>query len=177
MSALERNPVNTNYLQPTKFQINFARISSATYFCQEVSIPSISVTPARQNTPFVDLYRPGEKLEYGTFVMDFVVDEDLWAWEIIHDWIRGYSFPFDFAEYRNLNKLSKMTSAFYSKPQYSDGQLVILSALNNPKFKIKFVDMFPISLSEVKFDTQLSADKPMIATATFKYQLYNIERV
>lgn len=176
MTALTRNPPSANYLQPTKFQVNFPRISSATYFCQSVKIPGVSVNPARQTNPFVDLYRPGEKMEYGIFDMEFIVDEDLWSWEIIHDWMRGYSFPFSFEEYKNQEKLSEITLKS-SKPQYSDGKVTILSALNNPKFRIKFVDMFPISLSDINFNVMLSADKPMIATAQFRYQLYNIERV
>jgi len=176
--ASTRNPQNTNYLQPTKFQVIFPRVSSATYFCQDISIPGISSSPVRQNTPFVDLYKPGDKLEYSSFSMEFIVDEELWAWEIIHDWMRGYSFPHDFDEYRNLNKLSEMSlPGLNTKPQYSQGELTILSALNNPKFKIKFIDMFPVSLSSVKFSTTASADKPMTAIAEFKYQLYNIQRI
>lgn len=175
MTALTRNPQNQNYLQPTKFQVTFPRISSAVYFCQSVSIPGIASTPARHPTPFVDLYKPGDKLDYGSFRMEFILDEELWGWELIHDWMRGYSFPKNFEEYKNLEKLSETN--LDSKPQYSDGTLSILSALNNPKFRINFVDIFPISLSEIPFNVMLSANKPMVATAEFKYQLYNIQRV
>ena len=175
MTALTRNPSNQNYLQPTKFQVTFPRVSTAVYFCQEVFIPGINSTPARHPTPFVDLYKPGDKLQYNSFRMEFILDEDLWGWEVIHDWMRGYSFPSNFEEYKSLERLSE--SNLDRKPQYSDGVLTILSALNNPKFRIKFVDLFPISLSDVDFNVMLSADKPMVAVAEFRYQLYNIERV
>jgi hypothetical protein len=34
--------------------------------------------------------------------------------------------------------------------------------------------MFPISLSDIDFDTQQSADKIMTATATFQYEYFSI---
>jgi hypothetical protein len=176
MTALDRNSPTSNYLQPTKFQVTFPRISTVTYFCQEVAIPGISSSPVRQTTPFTDLYRPGDKLVYDTFSMEFILDEELWGWEMIHDWMRGYAFPYSFDEYKNLKyQTDKVLSQ--TQPQYSDAQLTVLSALNNPKYNIKFVNIFPISISQVQFNTMASADKPMTAIATFRYQLYNIERV
>lgn len=176
MTALDRSPPTSNYLQPTKFQLFFPRISSTVYFCQETSIPAVSSAPVKQPSPFVDIFRPGDKLVYGEFNMRFIVDEELWSWEIIHDWMRGYSFPFSFDEYKNLDR-STYSFVKNTEPQYSDGHLTVLSALNNPKFTIKFQNMFPTSLSEINFDVMGSADKPMTATATFKYSLYNIERI
>lgn len=175
MTALDRNAPTSNYLQPTKFQVIFPRISTATYFCQEVNIPGFSSDPAKQNTPFVDLYRPGDKLEYNVFEMEFILDEELWGWELIHDWMRGYTFPYSFDEYRNMRNLSDKTLS-PNKSQYSEADLTILSALNNPKISLKFVNIFPIFLSDISFNTMLSADKPMTAKAQFRYQLYNIVR-
>lgn len=175
MAAIYRNPTNTNYLQANKFQVIFPRITSVTYFCQEVNIPGISVTPARQGTPFVDLYRPGDKLEYETFDMFFIVDEELWSWQIIHDWIRGYSFPCSFEEYANMNRES-IISLHATQPQYSDGYVMTLTALNNTKTLIKLIDAFPVSLSKIPLNTKQSADTPIIASAKFRYQLYNFDR-
>lgn len=175
MSAISRTPPNTNVLQPTKFRVIFPRITSVTYFCQSVNIPGIQVTPARQGTPFVDLYRPGDKMQYETFDIDFLVDEELWSWQIIHDWMRGYSFPCSFDEYANMNRES-ITSLHADRPQYSDAFLLSLTALNNVKTMIKLIDAFPVSLSEIRFDSKQSADEPIIARASFRYQLYNFER-
>ena len=176
MAQLPRNPTNTNYQQPTKFQIVFPRITTVTYFCQRVNIPAISATPARQFTPFVDLYRPGDKLEYATLDIEFIVDEDMWNWEILQSWMRGYSFPCSFEEYKNMDRKSFYSMQHFSPPQYADAHLVVLSALNNPKIKVKFIDAFPVSLSEVQFNVGSSADETMKATAQFRYQLFNIDR-
>jgi hypothetical protein len=175
MTALTRNPENTNYLQPTKFQVVFPKITTVTYFCQEVNIPGLGATPATQPTPFIDLPRPGDKLKYGEFDVEFVVDEEMWSWQVIHDWIRGYTFPCSFEEYKLMNRDS-LISLKSAQPQYSDGQLTILSALNNPKVKVKFMNIFPVSLSPIKFNTMQSADNIITATASFRYHLFNIER-
>lgn len=175
MTALSRTPPNSNYLQSSKFQVVFPRITSVTYFCQSVNIPGISVLPARQPTPFVDLYRPGDKLEYETFDISFIVDEELWSWQIIHDWMRGYSFPCSFEEYANMNRESIQT-LHSPRPQYSDGYLMTLTALNNTRTIIKLIDAFPVALSGITFDSKQSADLTMTATAKFRYQLYNFSR-
>lgn len=174
-SVFNRNPQSSNYQQSSKFQIVFPRISTVTYFCKKVNIPGVSSSPARQNTPFIDLYRPGDKLEYGTLNIEFIVDEDMWNIEILQDWMRGYSFPCSFEEYKNLDRLS-----FYSmqmpQPQYADAHLNIMTALNNKKIGVKFVDAFPVNVSEVTFDVSQSADFTMTAEAQFRFQLYNIVR-
>lgn len=175
MSALTRNPSNTNQLQASKFQVVFPRVSTVTYFCQEVNIPGLGTQPAIHPTPFSDFPIPGDKIQFGSFDMEFIVDEEMWSWQIIHDWIRGYTFPCSFEEYRTMNRES-IVSLHAEKPQYSDASLSILSALNNPRVKVKFMNLFPISLSPIKFSTMQSADLVITATASFKYHLFNIER-
>jgi len=174
-SVFNRNPASSNYQQAAKFQIVFPRISTVTYFCKKVNIPAAFVTPARQNTPFIDLYRPGDKIEYSTLDIEFIVDEDMWSYEILQNWMRGYSFPCSFEEYKNMDRQS-----FYSmqmtQPQYADAHLNVMTALNNKKIGIKFIDAFPVSLSEVQFDVEQTADNTMTAVANFRYQLYNIYR-
>ena len=98
MTALTRNPANPNYLHPNKFQLNFGRASNVQYFCQSVSVPGISMSEVLQTTPFVDLYRPGEKAIYDLLNVTFIVDEQLKAWLEIHDWIRAMTFPTNFKE-------------------------------------------------------------------------------
>lgn len=175
MSVLTRNPENVTQLQSSKFQMIFPRISTVTYFCQVVNIPGLDTTPAIHPTPLSDFPVPGDKLRYGEFTMEFILDEELWSWQVIHDWIRGYTFPCSFDEYRTLNRESLLT-LHSERPQYSDANLTILSALNNPKLKVKFHNMFPTSLSPIPFDTKRSADDVLTAKATFRYHLFDIQR-
>ena len=180
MTALTRNPKNPNYLHPNKFQLNFARLPNIQYFCQTVTVPGISLSEIPQNTPFVDLYRPGEKAIYDLLNVTFLVDESLKSWLEVHDWIRAMTFPEDFKEYRNLGLLSKTSGirqATGLPPQYSDATLTILSSANNPAYTFKFYDVFPTSLSTFVMSTTDSPDTAITADATFRYSYFDVDKV
>ena len=180
MTALNRNPKNPNYLHPNKFQLNFARLPNIQYFCQTVTVPGISLSEIPQNTPFVDLYRPGEKAIYDLLNVTFLVDEALKSWLEVHDWIRAMTFPSDFKEYKNLGLLSKtagIRQASGLPPQYSDATLTILSSANNPTFRFKFYDVFPTSVSTFAMSTTDGPDTAITADATFRYSYFDVDKV
>ena len=185
-SALTRQPENTNLLQVTKYILTLPRINNVQYFCQEANIPGVSIAVISRQTPVVDLWSPGSKLAYNEFQVTFVVDEDLRAWTDIHDWMRGLSGGVDDAEWTNMMRKSSVYNDPSTRgsdpssqpfPQYSDGVLTLLSGLNNPKIRIKFAQMFPTELSEIKFDSKLSSDTILTATAKFRFDYFNIERL
>ena len=107
MTALTRNPSNPNPLQPNKFLLTFGRVPNMQYFCQNVTVPGLSLSEAVITNPFVDIYSPGEKAIYDLLNVTFIIDEELKGWLEIHDWIRAMTFPVEFKEYRNLSKLNK----------------------------------------------------------------------
>ena len=53
----------------------------------------------------------------------------------------------------------------------------IYSNLNNPKIRIKYANMFPTDLSDIKFDSTQGADTILTATAKFRFDFFNIERL
>jgi hypothetical protein len=180
MTVLTRNPINTSLLQSTKFKLVFERLPGMTYFCQTANFPGVSLTEIPRNTPFVDLYIPGEKLIYDTLNITFLVDEDLRSWTEVHDWIRALTFPKDFQEYVDLNKQSmgsNIRTQFQNKPQYSDATLTFYTNQNNPNFRIKFVDLFPTSLSTIIVSTGDTAENVITADATFRFSYYDYERI
>lgn len=185
MTALTRNPNNVDLLQSTKFRITFNRLPGMTYFCQSANLPGVSITEIPKSTPFVELFVPGEKLIYDTLNITFLVDEDLRAWTQIHDWMRGITFPLDFEEYLNMQK-ENAVSAFgqrfinnttFAGGQYTEAIMTIFTNKNNPNFRVKFVDLFPVNLSTIIFNTGDSAENVMTADATFRFTYYNYERV
>ena len=180
MTALNRNPANPNFQHPNKFQLNFSRLPNMQYFCQSVSIPGISMSEVPQTTPFVDLYRPGEKAIYDLLNVTFIVDEELQAWKEIHDWIRGMTFPTDFKEYQNLGLLSKQSgvrSQMGLQPQYSDATITLLSNANNPTHKFTFFEVFPTTLSTFVMSASDTPDTTITADVTFRYSYYNIDKM
>ncbi len=177
---INRNPTVKDLIQTTKFRLNFDRLQGITYFCQSISLPGVSLTEVPRPTPFVDLYVPGEKLVYDTFNITFLVDEELYAWTQIHDWLRAMTFPTDFKEYRDLSKLSK-TSVYRNStnlpPQYTDASVSFFTNKNNQNIMLKLKDVFPTYLGPILFNASDSAENIPIVDASFRYSYFDIERV
>jgi hypothetical protein len=173
MSAITRTPQNTNYLQPTKFLLTFGRIPTVQYFCQSVNIPGVNLGQAPLNFPGVDVYAPGNKITYNQLSVNFTIDESLKSWSELHSWFRSIASPEGTDE---RNRLSAEQSNRTTGPKaYSDATLTILSALNNPVARIHYYNVFPITLSDVLFDTKQSADDILTADAVFLFDYFNIE--
>jgi hypothetical protein len=81
MTVLNRNPQSVNFLQPTKFLVNFERIPAVTYQCQQVNLPGATLGIVTRETPFLDLYSPGTKLVYNPLSLTFFIDENLESWK------------------------------------------------------------------------------------------------
>jgi hypothetical protein len=172
MTALTRTPLNTNLLQSSKFILAFNRLPTVQYFCQEANLPGVSLGSTEFNTPLVNVPVAGNKLEYSEFKVTFLVDEQLQSWYELYKWMLAIASPKSFTERSTLNQLQNQ---FTSKTSYySDASLTIMSALNNPLIRINYQRMFPIELSDIDFDTQKSADNIITATATFRYEYFDI---
>ena len=182
MTVLTRSPGSTDLLQSTKFRVTFDYLPGMTFFCQSANFPGLSLTEIPVPTPFIDFYVPGEKLIYDTLNITFLIDEEMRSWTEIHDWIRGLTFPTDFKEYFDLRKRGEIQTSRISpiqkiKPQYGGAVLSVYSNKNNPKFRVKFNDVFPTSLSSIIFNTQDTAENIAVADATFRFTYYDYERI
>lgn len=156
-------PENTNFLQPTKYVLSFAELPDTVYFCQQATLPGVKLGEALQSTPNLDLFHSGTKLQYSTFDITFLVNEDLAAWTTIYDWMKDLS-----------SVESSYTERRASRKQAT---LTVMSNLNNPKLRIKYINVWPTSISSIQFDTTLSADSHITADATFRYDYFEIETI
>jgi len=172
MTALSRTPSNTNLLQSSKFILAFNRLPTVQYFCQEANLPGVSLGATEFPTPLRNVPVAGSKLEYNEFKVTFLVDEQLQSWYELYKWMLAIGGPTSIADRNKLNQLQNGNSTVVS--YYSDANLTVMSALNNPLLRVNYQRMFPISLSDIDFDTQQSADKIMTATATFQYEYFSI---
>lgn len=159
MSALDRTPDSTGFLQPTKFQLSIPNLNLSTLYCQEVNLPGVSIEVNIQPTPFANIPRAGSKLVHDPLSLTMIIDDGLKNWIEIHTWIEELANPERFSQ-------TKYTDRYY------DGILTFYSNLNNPKLRAKFIKMFPISISGIQMDTKSSAEETMTATVVFKYDLF-----
>ena len=173
MTALTRTPQNTNYLQPSKFLLSFDRIPTCQYFCQSVNVPGISLGQAQMVSPMLDINAPGNKLTYNQLSINFPIDAEVLGWRELHDWFRSIASPEGFGERNRLSSQQTTHSAKKTGKYYSDATLTVLSSLNNPILRIQFINAFPVSLSDIMFDTRLSAEDVITCDATFQYDYFN----
>jgi len=173
MTALNRTPANTNFLQPSKFILAFNRLPTVQYFCQEANLPGASIGTTEFNTPLVNVPIAGTKINYNEFNVTFMVDEQAQSWIELYKWMLAIASPKSLADRALNNQLQNTFTATDS--YYSDSNLTVMSALNNPLISIKFHRMFPVSLSDIQFDTKESADTIITANATFRYEYFDIE--
>ena len=111
----------------------------------------------------------------------------MYNWYEIFSWMQGIGFP------ENIDKYGKLKSGTIPDlngdlplkviPQrthgliYGQGTLIINSSQNEPVLKISFIDMHPISLGELSFDTRESDVLYATASVTFKYDYYTVEKL
>ena len=65
----------------------------------------------------------------------------------------------------------------FRSPLYFDGYLTVNTNLNNPNIRVKFHNCHPTSIGLISFDTKVDADVIPTADFTFRYDLFEIERL
>ncbi|NBV27695.1 hypothetical protein EBS02_01580 [bacterium] len=173
----QRQLENRNFLAPNGFKFILANYPQVDFFSNECNIPEITLGTAIQPTYLKDIDIPGDKLVYEDFTLKFIVDEDMKNYTQIHNWMRGLGYPESIQEIINLKKDNEYVTESYVNTDiqyYSDGTLQILNSSFLPKFLVKFYQLFPISLSTLRFDATINDIDYLTAEVTFKYTLYDI---
>ena len=169
-----RNQIqNKNFLNPTGFKFILNRAPKVVFFSNQANIPGLTLGVTDQPTYLTDIPVPGDKLQFQDLRLRFLVDEDLENYLEIQHWLRGLGFPDslkEIYEWQKSNPNAPMGPLNYT----SDGTLNVLSSANTPNFKVKFLNMFPVSISDLVFDATDSDIDYLTADVTFKYTIYNI---
>ena len=162
---------NRNFLSPAGFKFSLAKTPKVDFFSQSVSIPNIDLGVAVQTTYLRDIPVPGDKLTYSDLNIEFFIDENLENYLQMERWMRSLGYPETLGEAVSLDpqKDSLLDGA------RSDGTLLIYNSSFNPIAKINFKDMFPIALTPVPFSADATDINYIMATATFKYTIFNVE--
>jgi hypothetical protein len=129
-----------------------------------------------QNNPFVGIPIAGDHIHYQDLQVTFKIDEDLQNWFEIHNWIRSLGFPDNFTEYAKIAdaQAAAPTSGLGIR---SDISLIILNAVKTPIYDVVFREAFPTYLSDMTFTTTDTSVNYITATATFRYILYDVNRI
>lgn len=171
MSALDSLPNTQNSLSPVGFQFKAARLPSVVFFSQKVSIPALSLQPIKIGNPFNKLNFVGDHLEFGTFNVNFKIDEKMQNYFEIYDWMIACGFPDNYDQYKTISSKSKADGDWIM----SDASTIIFDAQNNPIISLDYKNVFPINLKADEFDARDTNISYMNAVATFVCESYSFK--
>jgi len=163
---------NRNFLSPIGFKLTLATKEKVDFFSNSANVPSISLGTALQGTAFRILDVPGDEVTYEDFTINFLVDEDLKNYMILHNWITGLGLPQNFTQFKELT--TDEDGIEDEKLQFCDGTLHILNSNYRDIAMVKFIDLFPVSLTSLEFNATENDVNYFTAEASFKYTIYNI---
>jgi hypothetical protein len=169
-------PNNINFLSPLGFRLIISKLPTVAYNCRTATLPSLTLGEVAVFNPNVTFYEPGDKLIFEPFTIRFGIDEDFQNYLEIYNWMVGLGSPISPDQYasftdRTNNLKAQRTNIF------SDATLQILTSHKNPNFNIKFVDIFPVSLSPLDFDSTNTDVEYLEANLTCRYRDYTIENI
>ena len=176
MSTLsETQPTNLNQLNVVSFDVSFSRQPTVQYFCQRISLPSVTLGETNEPSPFMNLPLEGDTLTYESLTISFIVDEDLKNYIEVYNWLTALGFPRDYEQFATL-KEPEDASRLLSK--YSDLTIILHTNKSNPNYRIRFTDCFPTSLSSIGFDATPTGMDPIVVDATFNFRgMFDIEKI
>jgi hypothetical protein len=175
MALQGSQPENKSFLSPIGFKFTIQRLPHVNYFCTSAELPDISMgqIDTVENT-FIKLPIPGDKLVFGLLNLRFRVDEDMKNFREIYDWLIGLGYP------DNFNQSSALRTGNTLLPQgdvYSDGSLIITTSGFQPNIEVRFVDMYPVSLSSMEFNIEQTDVEYLVGTVNFAYRKYELTTI
>ena len=76
-SFLDKYDINSNLIESSKFLFVSHNMPHLNFFVQAVTLPSVSIGEAIQDTPYSTIYRAGDKMNFEPIAVTFLIDEDL----------------------------------------------------------------------------------------------------
>lgn len=172
-TVLNTVPHNRNFLSPIPYQLVIKRTPNMDFFVQKMNLPGVGSMNATQPTMFTDIPLSGVKLHWNDLFVTFKIDEDLQNWQEIFNWVTAINETVTFAPYGALARNPSWTGLNVT----SEIILIIHNNERQPNFNVYFHDAFPISLTDLNFDTTLTDVEYLTASVAFKYSTYDVEKV
>jgi|TARA_X000001388_G_scaffold24304_1_gene16804 hypothetical protein len=162
-------PTTSSLLTANQFKFNTARIPILSEYVTAVNIPSIEFVSAELGTAYgVNIPTATGKYIFEDLTVSFLVDEELESWREIYEWLR------------RLGPMNDESQSIMYKDCYESttlGELTILNSAYKPKFRYKFHNMFPISLTGFSFTTTAADSIQLSSAATFRFSYYDVEKL
>ena len=189
INSLQRQPTELDYADPTKFAFKIPKLPTVEFFVTQANIPGVNLGNSIFPTPLKQIPVQGDDLTFDNLEISFIVDEKLTNYRELHQWLVGIGFPkarSQFSSFKSENADAFPTNnqvkgettntgvATGTQAMYGDATLTVMTSKNNPIMEVRFSDLYPVSLSALQFDQQLTDTTYLTASCTFTYKLYEM---
>jgi hypothetical protein len=143
------------------------------FFVQRVKLPEVELPTHHIPNMFIPIPNPATRMRFGSFDIDFKVDEEMLNYLTLYHWLRDIGSPMDFVEYNRIYP----GSIIQDTGIHSEIELTILTGLANPNFSVVYHSAFPTSLSAMQFQSTEDDVNYVTCTAGFAYLGFDITKV
>lgn len=150
-----------NSLSQLNFRLKLYTLPELEVRVQSVVLPGLNLGTVEIPTPFVTIPEPGN-ISYEQLTVNFMVGEDMKDYMEIFNWMVGLGYPDGLGTYTR---------------KFIDGSVLILNSNQRVLKNVRFTDMYPISLSELTFDSTLAEIQYATATASFRFSRFYFDSV
>ncbi len=172
--------INKSILNKNNFRLLIEKVPTVEYYVQTVSIPGLSFNETVQPIGVgVDAYFHGDKVEFETLNVTFLVDEDLKNFQEMYNWITQIVPVADPSDYERLTGGQKNTlgvSSMDGDETKTSSQITLVTNTNKniPNRYFRFYDAFPISLGALEMQSGAET-APVTCDVQFRFNFYEIE--
>lgn len=139
----------------TSAKIILPRFPGVEFATQRFNFPEFRAVFPQHYYPGQSLHQPPAGVEYGEWVLEFIVNASLDNYRSIVEWMQE-------APTMPLNEV------------FSDATVVFTDGLKRPTgLTAKFSDVMPYHISPLQYQTNVQDPQPLVAVASFKYTKFN----
>lgn len=144
----------------TSFVFKLSKSPVLTYATQGVTLPGISVNEIQVNYQNYNGYLPSNTAQYDPLNLTFLVDENF----------KNYDYL-----YNQLILYTQKPKSVNIDEVFDELHVFRLNSAKKPIADIVFHKAFCTNLSSIDYSSAASTDEPLLCSATFRYQTFEIE--
>ena len=166
------DPAATNPLYSTGFNLRINKFPELSFWCKNVTLPSISLPIASQESMHMIINHVGSKPEIGSLDIEFTIDENMDNYAAIMDWILLISTAESAADIMTFRKKFNDTLRPHDhdyRELTSDASLIVYGAGQKPIRAITFRDMWPSQVGGFQIVEDNTESNTITASASFQF--------
>jgi hypothetical protein len=152
-----------NNLSVLSYRVKLSGAKNVELRCQSVQIPGMTLGTPDVATPFLVMQEPGTITYGGPLSLSFLVGENLTDYLEIFNWMNGLGQPDGFDQ-------------TYER-KFTDASVLILNSTYKPIINVRFVNIFPISITPIDFTSTTTDIQYITAQVSFNFDRYYYDTI